>query len=372
MEDEDPDQTAKWISDKWNGAPNGFRDDTRTETRPDEIRATQDMLQIHLNYNHRSFRRITEMARQGVFQKKFINCKQPLCAACLYSKAIKQRRPNQACNKDESRKATRPGEIVFVDQIVSPTAGFAAQISGFITKKRYRYATIYVDQYSNRAFVHLQKTSSTEEKIQGKKAFEKEARQMGITIDHYHADNDIFKAKAWVQDCTDNQQGLTFCGVNAHHHNGVTEINIRWIQEITRTSMTHAIHKWPKAIKRQLWPYALRLSNDALNNTPHLQHKQRSTPKQLYTGAKIHQNPKTFAHFGCPAYVLHDELQQNKPFHKWRARARVGVYLGKSPHHSRHVSLVMDLTTGHVFPQFHCVLDKDFSTVEEIIETCTW
>ena len=209
MEDEDPDQTAKWISDKWNGAPNGFRDDTRTETRPDEIRATQDMLQIHLNYNHRSFRRITEMARQGVFQKKFINCKQPLCAACLYSKAIKQRRPNQACNKDESRKATRPGEIVSVDQIALPTAGFISQISGFITNKRYRYATIYVNQYSNRAFVHLQKTSSAEETLQGKKAFEQEARQMCITIKHYHADNGIFKANVWVQDCTYNPQGLT-------------------------------------------------------------------------------------------------------------------------------------------------------------------
>ena len=28
MEDEEPDQAAKWIPDKWNGAPNGFRDDT--------------------------------------------------------------------------------------------------------------------------------------------------------------------------------------------------------------------------------------------------------------------------------------------------------------------------------------------------------
>ena len=165
------------------------------------------------------------MANQGVIAKKYIKCPTPLCAACMYSKAIKRRKPNQTKNRDESRRATRPGEIISVDQLESPTGGFIAQIAGFLTKKRYKYATVYVDQFSNRTFVRLQKTSTASETIEGKKAFEYEARQLGIRIEHYHADNGIFKAKEWVQDCIDNEQGLTFCGVNAHHQNGVAEKN---------------------------------------------------------------------------------------------------------------------------------------------------
>ena len=89
----------------------------------------------------------------------------------MYSKAIKRRKPNQTKNRDESRRATRPGEIISVDQLESPTGGFIAQIAGFLTKKRYKYATVYVDQFSNRTFVRLQKASTASKTIEGKKAF---------------------------------------------------------------------------------------------------------------------------------------------------------------------------------------------------------
>lgn len=46
--------------------------------------------------------------------------------------------------------------------------------------------------------------------------------------------------------------------------------------------------------------------------------------------------------------------------------------MGHSPHHSRDISLVLDLTTGDVSPQYHLVLDKAFATVSEIIEKPTW
>ena len=38
------------------------------------------------------------------------------------------------------------GYVVSADQLVAPTLGFVAQISGKLTIKRYKYATVYVNQ----------------------------------------------------------------------------------------------------------------------------------------------------------------------------------------------------------------------------------
>jgi hypothetical protein len=74
-------------------------------------------------------------------------------------------------------------------------------MSGFLTMKRYKYATVYVDQASRLSFVWLQKTATAEETLEGKTAFEQYARDRGITIQAYHADNGIFRAAKWVLAC---------------------------------------------------------------------------------------------------------------------------------------------------------------------------
>ena len=49
-----------------------------------------------------------------------------------------------------------PGQVVSVDQLVSPVPGLIAQMTGFITKQQYKYATVYIDQFSSFSFVYLQ------------------------------------------------------------------------------------------------------------------------------------------------------------------------------------------------------------------------
>ena len=49
----------------------------------------------------------------------------------------------------------------------------------------------------------------------------------GVTIQAYHADNGIFQANKWVDECHRQQQRLAFAGVNAHHENGICEQRIR-------------------------------------------------------------------------------------------------------------------------------------------------
>ena len=45
-------------------------------------------------------------------------------------------------------------------------------------------------------------------------------------------------------------------------------------------------------------------------------------------------------------------------------RARIGIYLGRYPKHSRNVTLVLNIKTGRVSPQFHFKMDPMFHTVK--------
>ena len=91
--------------------------------------------------------------------------------------------------------------MVSVDQLVSPVPDLITQMTGVIRKQHYKYATICVDQFSGFSFIYLQQTASAQETLESKQAMERYAQAHNITIQVYHADNGIFKAKQWVQAC---------------------------------------------------------------------------------------------------------------------------------------------------------------------------
>ena len=61
--------------------------------------------------------------------------------------------------------------MVSVDQIVSPTPGLIAKITGKLTTNRYKYAKFFVDRFSRFSYAYLQKTATVEENLEAKKAF---------------------------------------------------------------------------------------------------------------------------------------------------------------------------------------------------------
>ena len=107
------------------------------------------------------------------------------------------------------------------------------------------------------------------------------------------------------------------------------------------------------------------MANDVLNETPSLQDKERRTPLQLCSQSNVTTNSKHWKPFGCPVYVLESALQEGGIHHKWKERAKVGIYLGRSPQHARNVALVLDRVTGLVSPQFHITFDPSFHTVKQ-------
>ena len=88
----------------------------------------------------------------------------------MYGKATRKAwRRRTKDNTDEAGEPKQPGELVSVDQLISPTPGFIAQMCGILTTKMYTCATVYFDQASKLGFVWIQKTTASKDTVEGKK-----------------------------------------------------------------------------------------------------------------------------------------------------------------------------------------------------------
>ena len=341
-----------------------------------KLEATNPMTEFmrwHYRLGHMHFKKMQRLAKLGYLPRHFktqdVKCK---CKICQFGKQVRSSSRVKG-SKSKIFQSEYPGQCVSVDQLVSSTEGFYAQLKGRLTRKRYKYATVFVDQFSRFTYVSLQQTLSSEETIKAKEEFEAKCREYGVKVEHYHADNGRFADNAFRDHVSGEGQTLTFCGVNAHWQNGVAEKAIRDIKESARTILLHAIDKWPGAITTYLWPQALRYAATLRNNAP-FKHEDRS-PLELFTSAEIQPNLKHLHTFGCPVYVLDSNLQASKSINPWLPRSRIGIYLGQSENHARSVSLVMSLTTGLVSPQFHVSHDDFFESIgsgERHMDQRTW
>jgi hypothetical protein len=124
-------------------------------------------------------------------------------------------------------------------------------------------------------------------------------------------------------------QHMTYAGVNAHHQNGVAKHRIWELQELTRAALIHTNKRWPQCIIANLWPYALRMANLAYNHSSSMQNEHKYAPIQVFSKTRVEVNLKHFHPFGCPVYVLASALQTSAPYHKWKERSKIGIYLGQ-------------------------------------------
>ena len=328
---------------------------TQDEEGPQVLSHKDRLLSWHLRLGHMPFGILRQAAKLGILPKNILAQENPHCPSCYYGKG--QRRPWRRGSRVNhiAPYAAKPGDCVSVDQLISPIPGFVSQNSGRLTRKRYKVATVFVDHASRLGYVHVSETTDAVDAIEAKRAFENYAKTCGVTVKHYHADNGIFNARAFLHAVESANQTITFCGVGAHHQSGVAEHRIRELSELAHTQLLHAQSNNPKAITVHLWPYALRHANYMFNCLP--RSGKEASPLEIFSGAKIRPNLEHLHPFGCPVYVTREELQDGKKLPKWEVRSRVGVNLGRSPHHAASVGLILNLTTGLVSPQYHCIYD---------------
>ena len=248
------------------------------------------------------FGHVRRMLQIRQANSRLLKCPIPVFLACLFAKAVKR----AWRSKSESatlKIASRPGEIVSIDQLKSSTPGLIAHSKGIpTTKERFTCATIFVDHFSLMAYIYLQESTGVLETLAAKQAFELFADGHQVRIFQYHGDNDRFADNDFRDSCNKSGQLLSICGVNAHFQNGIAESKIRDLQDCARTMIVYAKHCWPDAITSNLWLYALRLANESSCCIPL---RNGKNPLQLFTGRNfqvaIHQNSHPF---GCPMYVL--------------------------------------------------------------------
>jgi hypothetical protein len=332
----------------------------------------------HEKFGHLSFSILKLMAKAGHIPRELANVDPPTCPGCAYGKAHRKPwRRKGVRNRRKIRTATAPGQVVSVDQLVSPTAGFVPTHRGRPSLTRYIGATVFVDHFSDFTYVHLMTALDAPATVEAKLAFERVLDSHGAVARHYHADNGLFDTAVFKASINKAGQTLSFCGVNAHHQNGKAENRIKDVTQGARTSLLHASHRWPQAINASLWPAAIKHYVNLRNAlptqyVPEQRHGRRVTSAQYHSspvsrlsGTEVEANLEHFHPFGSPVYVLENSLQSHHSHNKWSDRSRVGIFLTHSPHHAASVPLVLNTQTGLVSPQFHSIYDDSFDTCKK-------
>ena len=118
-----------------NGIP-VVEDDSHLERETPSLSSDEDLLlHYHHRFGHILFQRLKAMAEIGIIPKRLAKCRTPVCSACLYAKATKRPWRSKSRKGYDNSRHLDPGEVVLVDQMVSPSPGLVAQISGILTTK---------------------------------------------------------------------------------------------------------------------------------------------------------------------------------------------------------------------------------------------
>ena len=121
-----------------------------------------------------------------------------------------------------------------MDMLESSKVGFISHMKLQITKKRYRYATVFVDHFSDLKYVHCMSKMTSEETIHAKKCFKRYSSGFNVKVKHYHCDIRRFAYNMFVQNCEVMGQVITYCGINVHFQNGRAKKAIRDLQTMAK------------------------------------------------------------------------------------------------------------------------------------------
>ena len=327
----------------------------------------RELLRWHIRLGHLPFKILRRFAELRLIPKHLAKVSVfPLCACCAFANATKRAwRKKGEQNSIRSEETNHPGGCVSVDHLESGQTGMIPQSSGHRVQDRYVGATVFVDNFSRFSYVHMMTSINTQQTMEAKLAFERLALSHGVIVSSYRADNGRFSDSDFMRHCEENNQAITFCGVGAHHQNGIAERHIRTLTDIARTILLHGMKMWPEAISLSFWPFALKYASDRHNKLAI--DSLGYTPLERFSRTRSQIVPERFHTWGCPVFVLDARNQSGiVSVPKWEPRSRMGVNLGFSPVHSSDVALVFNPSTGFVSPQYHLVFDDDFSTLEYV------
>ena len=82
--------------------------------------------------------------------------------------------------------------------------------------------------------------------------------QAGRYVKHYHADNGRFADNGFIDDINTKDQKIIFCGVGAHHQNGIIENRNKMLTLGARTLLLQGMRMWPTMIDSIFWLFTMK------------------------------------------------------------------------------------------------------------------
>jgi hypothetical protein len=147
-----------------------------------------------------------------------------------------------------------------------------------------------------------------EETLLVKRAYEKVLAQAGCRAKHYHANNGCFLDRGFHQDVDDKGQSISFCGVGAHHQNGIIKNRNKQLTLGANMLLMHGMRHWPQIVDTMFWPFALKAMVERLIYL-HMDDNS-NTPESIKFGVNLDSiSVKNFHPLFCPIYVLDHRLQ---------------------------------------------------------------
>ncbi len=158
-----------------------------------------------------------------------------------------------------------PKQTIGADQLISAQPGLVLQEKGTLTHDQIWAPTEFVDYFTCFVYVALMADQTAESTLKAKHAFERFAATRNVSVEHYHADNGIFTNKLFCEDEKNSMQQLTLCSICAHHQNGPVEQAITSLTLVSCMLLLNTQCHWPEYITTMLWPIALKVAQDRMN-----------------------------------------------------------------------------------------------------------
>ena len=133
------------------------QEDIQEKHEINTISPASELLRWYHILRHLSFVKMKILIILGILPKKLLTVKTLICASCKARQIVKKSVRVKGANRNNNVKQVfSPGECVSVDQSELRTPGFIGVLKGFLKKKRYTCATIFVDHYSGYTYIHME------------------------------------------------------------------------------------------------------------------------------------------------------------------------------------------------------------------------
>lgn len=254
-----------------------------------------------------------------------------------------------------------PGAAVSVDHFESRLQGRTYTSFGKATSGQYMGGYIFINHASGYLHVEHQLRFSASESIRDKQNYEQFALGHEVIVTNYLADNGAFKANNFVAHLWGHNQKVQYCGVNAHHQNGVAERSILTVvSNMARDMLLHASMRWKQDIDSSLWPmavnHATHVYNSLLQPICLLVHRSLDTSFVIYMFGAVLSLSSIQSYNKARNFLVGnlDLIVESLLDSVWVTQAN-------------DVPLVLNLQTGSISLQFYLVLFNDsLSTVPSI------